>query len=183
MNLGRLQEAEQGKGGERGAPLCQPEKRGCRDREAARSGDNRVTQALSRLLRRRFVEGIEIESQAALIDWLKTSRFPAPGRLQGARGSRAPFEPWRTSSAKRNTFAFETDGAVVKVNAFSLQRQLGVKTREPRWAIAYKFQAHQATTVIRDIRGSVGRTGVITPLCGLRAGEDRRGDRFPVHPP
>jgi DNA ligase (NAD+) len=44
-----------------------------------------------------------------------------------------------------------------------LQRQLGTKTREPRWAIAYKFQAHQAVTKIMDIRGSVGRTGVITP--------------------
>ncbi len=52
---------------------------------------------------------------------------------------------------------------MVKVNDFALQRQLGAKTREPRWAIAYKPQAHQAVTTIRDIRGSVGRTGVITP--------------------
>jgi DNA ligase (NAD+) len=49
------------------------------------------------------------------------------------------------------------------VNDFRLQQKLGVKTREPRWAIAYKFPAHQATTKIREIHGSVGRTGVITP--------------------
>ena len=65
---------------------------------------------------------------------------------------------------RRDSLPFETDGAVVKVNDFSLQRELGAKTREPRWAIAYKFQAHQAITRIVDIKGSVGRTGVITPF-------------------
>jgi DNA ligase (NAD+) len=63
----------------------------------------------------------------------------------------------------RGSFQFETDGAVIKVNDFSIQQKLGVKTREPRWAVAYKFQAQQGTTVVKDIRGSVGRTGVITP--------------------
>lgn len=53
---------------------------------------------------------------------------------------------------------------MIKVNDFDLQQKLGVKTREPRWAIAYKFQAQQGTTKIRDIQGSVGRTGVITPF-------------------
>ena len=65
---------------------------------------------------------------------------------------------------KRGAFTFETDGAVVKVNDFGLQKQLGMKTREPRWAIAYKFAAHQGVTKIVDIQGSVGRTGVITPF-------------------
>jgi DNA ligase (NAD+) len=64
----------------------------------------------------------------------------------------------------RGDFTFETDGAVVKVNDFALQQKLGAKTREPRWAIAYLFQAHQGTTKILDIQGSVGRTGVITPF-------------------
>ncbi|RME63320.1 MAG: NAD-dependent DNA ligase LigA, partial [Nitrospirae bacterium] len=53
---------------------------------------------------------------------------------------------------------------VIKVNSFELQSRLGVKTREPRWAIAYKFPAHQGTTVIKDIIPSVGRTGVVTPV-------------------
>ncbi len=69
---------------------------------------------------------------------------------------------------KRPTFPFETDGAVVKVNDFTLQKELGYKTREPRWAIAYKFPAHQGTTVIEDIIASVGRTGAITPVAMLR---------------
>jgi len=64
---------------------------------------------------------------------------------------------------KRGTFPFETDGAVIKVNQFDLQRALGFETREPRWAIAYKFPAHQSTTRIAEIHASVGRTGVLTP--------------------
>ena len=50
------------------------------------------------------------------------------------------------------------------MNDLELQKLLGMKTREPRWAIAYKFAAHQGTTKILDIQGSVGRTGVITPF-------------------
>ena len=57
----------------------------------------------------------------------------------------------REIEASRSDFTFETDGAVIKVNDFGLQQKLGVKTREPRWAIAYKFQAHQGTTVIKEI--------------------------------
>jgi DNA ligase (NAD+) len=65
--------------------------------------------------------------------------------------------------SKRRDLPFEADGAVIKVNDFELQKILGIKTREPRWAIAYKFPAHQGTTRIIDIRASVGRTGVLTP--------------------
>ena len=68
---------------------------------------------------------------------------------------------------KRMSFPFETDGSVIKVNDFELQRRLGIKTREPRWAVAYKFPAHQGTTRIREILPSVGRTGVITPVAML----------------
>ncbi|MFO0752110.1 MAG: hypothetical protein U0411_02125 [Thermodesulfovibrionales bacterium] len=57
-----------------------------------------------------------------------------------------------------------------------------MKTREPRWAIAYKFPAHQGTTTIREIGGSVGRTGVITPYAVFEP--VRIGcDRGPLHPP
>ncbi len=107
--------------------------------------------------------GIEFASQEALIDWLRASRFPTPAIFTRVKGIDQAVARVRQIEERRNSLAFETDGAVVKVNDFSLQRQLGAKTREPRWAIAYKPQAHQAVTKIRDIRGSVGRTGVITP--------------------
>lgn len=108
-------------------------------------------------------EGAAIDSQVALTEWLKESRFATPAIFIVTKGVERVVRAVKGIEAKRDSLPFETDGAVVKVNAFSLQRELGVKTREPRWAMAYKFQAHQATTIIRDIGGSVGRTGVITP--------------------
>ncbi len=110
------------------------------------------------------VRGIEFGSQWEFIVWLEKSRFPIPAIVEKHRGIEDIIVAIRTLEEKRQHFSFETDGAVVKVNSFALQKQLGIKTREPRWAIAYKFAAHQGTTKILDIRGSVGRTGVITPF-------------------
>jgi DNA ligase (NAD+) len=107
--------------------------------------------------------GIDFASQAALIDWLHRSRFPAPAIFSQVRGIDKAIDAVRRIADRRDSLPFETDGAVVKVNNFSLQRELGEKTREPRWAIAYKFKAHQAVTRIVDIKSSVGRTGVVTP--------------------
>ena len=70
-------------------------------------------------------------------------------------------EEWRE---KRDTLAYEIDGVVVKVNSFALQQELGFTSKFPRWAIAYKYPARQATTVVREIRAYVGRTGKITPV-------------------
>ena len=113
------------------------------------------------------VKGLGLKSQAELIHWLGEARFPVPITMEIAKGPDSVIEAIRDIEEKRRGFPFETDGAVVKVNDFALQQRLGAKTREPRWAIAYKFQAHQAITVIRDIQGSVGRTGVITPIAFL----------------
>jgi DNA ligase (NAD+) len=66
--------------------------------------------------------------------------------------------------ARRRTLDYEIDGVVIKVNDLSLQSQLGEISRSPRWAIAFKFQPEQATTVIRDIIVQVGRTGALTPV-------------------
>ena len=67
----------------------------------------------------------------------------------------------------RNDFKFEIDGAVVKVNDLSIQASLGERSRNPRWAIAYKFAPQEATTRIKDIVLQVGRTGVVTPVAVL----------------
>ncbi len=67
----------------------------------------------------------------------------------------------------RNDFAFEIDGAVVKINDLSTQAKLGDRSRNPRWAIAYKFAPQEATTKINDIVLQVGRTGVLTPVAEL----------------
>ncbi|HLI35121.1 MAG TPA: NAD-dependent DNA ligase LigA, partial [Terriglobia bacterium] len=68
---------------------------------------------------------------------------------------------------KRNELEYETDGVVVKVNDTRLWEELGKTAKSPRWAIAYKYPARQATTVVKDIRAQVGRTGTLTPVADL----------------
>ena len=111
--------------------------------------------------------GITFTSQFEFITWLKKARFPTPAIVKRAKGIDKVTQIIKEIEHKRSDFSFETDGAVVKVNDFALQSRLGTKTREPRWAVAYKFATHKGTTKILDIRGSVGRTGVITPFAVL----------------
>lgn len=68
---------------------------------------------------------------------------------------------------KKETLAYEVDGMVVKVNRFEYQRELGQTIKSPRWSVAYKFPAKQATTVLRKVAFQVGRTGTITPVAIL----------------
>ena len=67
----------------------------------------------------------------------------------------------------RHSMPFETDGVVVKVNSIPQQEELGYTAKSPRWALAYKFQAEQATTILDKITYQVGRTGAITPVANL----------------
>tara|TARA_B100000315_G_scaffold151864_1_gene140685 strand:- start:1274 stop:3283 length:2010 start_codon:yes stop_codon:yes gene_type:complete len=69
---------------------------------------------------------------------------------------------------KRRSLNYDVDGLVVKVNAFSQQNVLGATSKHPRWAIAYKYPAEQATTKVEDIMVQVGRTGSLTPVAKLK---------------
>ena len=68
---------------------------------------------------------------------------------------------------RREKLEYEIDGVVVKVNEIGLWDELGMTAKFPRWAIAYKYPAHQETTTIKDIRPQVGRTGTLTPVADL----------------
>ncbi|HXX17835.1 MAG TPA: NAD-dependent DNA ligase LigA [Candidatus Acidoferrum sp.] len=74
------------------------------------------------------------------------------------------IESW---DSRREKLEYEIDGIVVKVDEISLQNELGFTAKAPRWAIAYKYPAHQETTVVKEIAVSVGRTGVLTPVAFL----------------
>lgn len=114
-----------------------------------------------------FTKGIDFKSQSEFIKWLRESRFPVPVMLEKVTGIDKVLEHVKEIEDKRTDFPFEADGAVIKVNEFKLQQALGEKTKEPRWAIAYKFAAHYGTTKILDIERSVGRLGTITPVASL----------------
>ena len=113
------------------------------------------------------MKGIEFKSQAALNAWLMHCHFPVPLGFTIAQGIDKVIDAVKHIENERSRLPFEADGAVIKVNDFMLQKELGFKTREPRWAIAYKFPAHQGTTVVENIVASVGRTGAITPVASL----------------
>jgi len=74
-------------------------------------------------------------------------------------------EEW---TEKRPNLPYEIDGMVIKVNSYDLQKKLGYTAKSPRWAIAYKFPAEEAVTVLESIEVHVGRTGVITPTAVLK---------------
>jgi DNA ligase (NAD+) len=89
-----------------------------------------------------------------------------PNRESGPdiEGVIAFTESWRD---KRHDLPYETDGVVVKVDAFDQQERLGIVSRAPRWAIAYKFPPEQVESVVEDIVPYVGRTGTLTPVAHL----------------
>ncbi len=110
-----------------------------------------------------------VESQSAALDRLAAFGFPVnPDREAGLdiEGVIAFTERWRD---QRHELPYETDGVVVKVDRYDQQARLGMVSRAPRWAIAFKFPPEQVETLLEDIVPYVGRTGSLTPVAYLRA--------------
>lgn len=114
------------------------------------------------------LEGAEMpESHSALLDWYKQLGLPVAKESTVVRGAQGLLEYYRAIGAARPGMPYEIDGVVYKANRLADQKQLGFVSRAPRFAIAHKFPAEEATTVVQDIEVQVGRTGAITPVARL----------------
>jgi DNA ligase (NAD+) len=109
-------------------------------------------------------EGIAFESQSGAYELLKSLGLPTSDRFKVC-GTRMDVEKFIQFYADhRHDVEHEIDGVVIKVDLISQQQQLGFTSRAPKWAIAYKYPPEEVTTVLLDIKVSVGRTGRVTPF-------------------
>jgi len=114
-----------------------------------------------------YVEGATIASQQEALNYLKALGFPVNPDILHTGSFTQALDFIHRWMEHRNRLPYDADGAVVKINSFQLQQELGVVGNAPRWAIAYKFPAREATTKVLEILGNVGRTGQITPYAVL----------------
>ncbi len=106
-------------------------------------------------------------TQAQKVDLLNKYGLPANKYPKVCETIEEVHQTIKEFDELRHTLPYETDGVVIKVNQTNLRAQLGSTSKFPRWAIAYKFEAEQAITVINDITLQVGRLGTITPVAEL----------------
>ena len=107
------------------------------------------------------------DTQVGLLDWLDQLGFPTPERIWTGRTHDDLAASIKELDGYRHGLDYETDGAVIKLNSLILREQCGATAKAPRWAIAFKYAAEQAETLLKNITIQVGRTGSITPVAEL----------------
>jgi DNA ligase (NAD+) len=107
------------------------------------------------------------DSQSGMVKWFASCGFKTNPLATVCRSLDALLQFHREIEAQRATLDYDIDGVVYKVDRIDWQERLGFVSRNPRWAIAHKFPAEQATTVIKDIEIQIGRTGALTPVAKL----------------
>lgn len=116
-----------------------------------------------------FVDGdLPVSSQSEARDFFLNLGFAATKHAKVCRDIEAVSQVIEAFHEKKNTLPYDTDGMVVKVNAFKLQKALGATGKAPRWGIAYKYPAEQVETELQAIKIQVGRTGILTPVAHLK---------------
>jgi len=111
--------------------------------------------------------GVSFASQSDFLARIPAWGLPVNDLAKVVSGIDEVLSYYAKMMEQRDDLPYEIDGVVIKVDSYELQRDLGEKSRSPRWAIAWKFPPRQATTVVEDIVPQVGRTGVITPVAHL----------------
>ncbi len=107
------------------------------------------------------------QTQAEMLDWIKALGFKTPQKTWHCASADQLMAAIDALDQVRRALPYETDGAVIKLNSFALREQAGFTSKAPRWAIAYKYAAEQAQTLLKGITVQVGRTGALTPVAEL----------------
>ena len=110
-----------------------------------------------------------LKSHAEAMDYLENLRFPVSNLRAVKQGAAGLLAYYQTIGAQRKSLPFDIDGVVYKVNQLVQQNELGFVSRAPRWAIAHKYPAEEAITLVEGIDVQVGRTGAITPVARLKS--------------
>jgi len=113
-------------------------------------------------------EGIKIESQHQWLETLGELGLPVTEKFWITKTREELFAAVDELAEVRKDFPYDTDGAVIKVDEWRWHEELGATSKAPRWAMAYKYEAEQAITVLEDVTYQIGRTGVVTPVAELR---------------
>ena len=111
-----------------------------------------------------YMSNGELKTQTECVEFLRKNGFKVYSFLRVCRGIEEVMSAINEIENDRKNLDILTDGAVVKVNDFALRKALGNTDKFPRWAMAYKFEAEEVTTILEDVVWQVGRTGKLTPL-------------------
>ena len=112
-------------------------------------------------------DSLPVSSQFEALTKAREWGFKVPESAEKVNSIDAVFDFITSWEEKRKSLPFEIDGIVIKVNSLFQQDELGFTSKAPRWAIAYKYKAEQASTRLNDVQYQVGRTGAVTPVAQL----------------
>lgn len=110
-----------------------------------------------------YIENAPFDTHAKMLDFLRDNHFPVSSFTEKAGSISEVIAIVNKAEQARTSLDYLIDGAVIKLDSFSVREQLGFTQKFPRWAVAYKFAADEKTTTLLDVIWQVGRTGKITP--------------------
>ncbi|MBE5734592.1 MAG: NAD-dependent DNA ligase LigA [Clostridiales bacterium] len=111
-----------------------------------------------------YIENGNLSTQIECVEFLRKEGFKVHPFLRVCKGIKDVMSAIKDIDNNRKTLDILTDGAVVKINDFNLRNELGFTDKFPRWAMAFKFEAEEVTTILKNVIWQVGRTGKLTPL-------------------